>query len=83
MAITEIVMTVGTVLKRSKVKIIKMASTRTGLKTSVKTAKTTNKAVVMCRFLRKCLKRLGEIYADGKVGIGAVLRSAFKRHRKN
>ena len=51
MAITEIVMTVGTVLKRSKVKIIKMASTRTGLKTSVKTAKTTNKAVVMgCSF---------------------------------
>jgi hypothetical protein len=33
--------------------------------------------------LRKWLKRLDEIYADGKVGIGSVLRSAFKRHRKN
>ncbi len=76
-------MAVGTVLKYSKVNIIKIASTRTGLNRIVNAAKMTNIAVVMCRFLRKWLKRLDEIYADGKVGIGAVLSSAFKRHRKS
>jgi len=46
-------MTVGTVLKRSKVKISKIASTRTGLKAIVNAAKMTNIAVVMGYFLRK------------------------------
>ena len=41
-------MTVGTVLKYSKAKIIKIASTRTGLNTSVNAARTTNIAVVIC-----------------------------------